>query len=126
MTQAQGKNPETISADEYERRLLTLLAKGGLAVGFPRRQRDRWILLHAIASRFAPEERLSEIEATGRIGSFLRDSAPHWSMDRVNLRRALVDEGFLDRDPAGSDYRRSTRHRSRVTFGPTAQVEGPV
>src|SRR2546422_9155719 len=103
MTQAQGKNPETIYADEYERRLLTLLGKGGITVGFPRRQRDRWILLHAIASRFAPEERLSEIEATGRIGSFLRDSAPHWDIDRVNLRSALVVDGFLDIYPAGSD-----------------------
>jgi hypothetical protein len=122
---SQGVNPENIPAAECEHRLRTLLGKDGITAGFPRKQRDRWILLHAIASRFDPEERLSEIEATRRIGSFLLDSAPHWRIDRVNLRRALVDEGFLDREPDGSDYRRSTRHRRRVTFETAAVPGGP-
>ena len=37
-------------------------------------------------------------------------------LDAVTLRRALVDEGFVDRDPAGRDYRASRRHERFVRF----------
>lgn len=111
-----------VTAVEYASRLRALLGKGGVSTSFPRRARDRWILLHAIASRVAPGECLSEVEATGRIGAFLLEWAPHWRMDRVTIRRELVDGGFLDRDANGRDYRRSTRHEARVTFG---EVQDP-
>lgn len=114
---------ETVGAAEYASRFRALLGRGGLVTGFPRRQRDRWILLHAIARGFRLDERLSEIEATGRIGSFLLQACPHWRMDRVTLRRALVDEGFLDRDSGGSNYRRSVRHAARVRFEGPPELE---
>ncbi len=98
------------------------MRRGGLDSGLPRRQRDRWILLHAVASRFGPEERLDEIDATGRIGDFLALEGVGWKIDRAALRRALVDEGFLERDPAGTNYRRSVRHRVRVTFEDVPEV----
>jgi hypothetical protein len=34
----------------------------------------------------------------------------------VTLRRALVDEGFVDRESNGTDYRRSHRFEGRVRF----------
>lgn len=123
MSDAGVTPPEVVTAAAYASRLRALLRKGGLDVGFPRRVSDRWILLHAIARRFAAGECLTEIEATQRIGSFLTSVAPYWRTDRVTLRRALVDEGFLDREPNGRDYRPSRRHEDRVRFEDVPEIE---
>jgi len=93
-----------------------LLGPGGLTVGLPRRQRDRWILLRAVALQFGPGERLDEVSATARIGEFLSLSGISWGIDRASLRRALIDEGFLEREASGADYRLSLRHCRRVVF----------
>jgi hypothetical protein len=114
---------ESVTATEYVSRIRALLGRSGITAGFPRRARDRRILLHAIASRFDPDERLGEIEATQRIGGFLVTAAAPWRMDRVNLRRALVDEGFLDRDPGGANYRRSDRYQRRIRFEEVPAIE---
>ncbi len=116
MSEAGAPPPLVVGAEEYARRLRALLGKGGITNGFPRRARDRWILLHAVAEYFGSEEHLSEIEATGRIGGFLLEWAPRWRIDRVSIRRELVDGGFLDRDSDGRDYRRSRRHEARIAF----------
>ncbi len=110
-------SPEVrIAPDEYARRIRALLGRGGLSHALPRRERDRWILLHAIARRFAPGELLSEPDANARIAGFLAGPGQYIELDRVTLRRALVDDGFLDRDPAGHSYRASDRHARRVAF----------
>lgn len=114
--------PRRVTAQEAASRRRALLGPGGLSVGFPRRSLDLWIVLHEAARSFGEDERLDEVEATQRIGAFLAGSAPHWSMDRVSLRRELVDHGFLDRDPDGSAYRRSRRHEARVTFEEEAEA----
>ncbi len=132
MNQIEEQRPPSppeppVEADEYARRLRALLGRGGLGTGFPRKRRDQWIVLHAIARRFEQGETLTEIEATGRIGDFLMRLASGWEMDRATVRRALVDEGFLDRDADGRNYRRSTRHERIVTFvepGPVASILG--
>ncbi len=108
--------PLRIGGDEYARRIRALLARGGLTRTLPRRQRDRWIVLHAIAERFAADDRLSEIDANARIADFLLGPGRFLEIDRASLRRELVDEGFIDRDPAGNSYRRSRRHERRVVF----------
>ena len=108
--------PVVIGPDEYARRVRKLLSRGGLSSTLPRRERDRWILFHAISRRFAPGDRLSEREADARIADFLLGPGHYLEMDRVTLRRALVEEGFVDRDPAGHSYRPSQRHRKRVEF----------
>jgi hypothetical protein len=116
-------HPVHIRSDEYARRIRALLGRGGLAHALPRRERDRWIVLHAIARRFAPGERLSERDAGARIADFLIGPGHYLELDRGTLRRALVDDGFLDRDPAGNAYRISARHRRRVVFEEPPQVE---
>lgn len=107
--------PETIRAEDYARRLRTLLGSGN-AGGLPRRRRDRWILLHAIASRFGPDDRLREKDATARIEDFLLGPGRWLDVDAVTLRRLLVDEGFVDRSDRGTDYSASVRHQRRVRF----------
>ena len=108
-------NVLVIPADECARRLRAILGPGSSG-GLPRRRRDQWILLHEIARAFAPDDRLSEKEATARIQDFLLGTGAHLELDAVTLRRALVDEGFVDRDPAGRDYRASSRHERFVRF----------
>jgi hypothetical protein len=120
------RGPQPVSADEYARRVRALLGPGGLRHALPRRRRDLWILLHAIARRFGEAERLSEVEADARIADFLRGPGRALELDRVTLRRALVDEGFLDRDPAGRDYRRSRRHERRVVFEDSPDPEAAL
>lgn len=106
---------EMIAMDESARRLRAILGHG-TSGGMPRRRRDRWILLRAIARAFGSDERLTEKEATARIQDFLLGPGAHLEVDAVSLRRALVDEGFVDRDPAGRDYRASSRHERFVRF----------
>ena len=116
-------HPLRIGPDEYARRIRALLGRGGLSHSLPRRERDRWILFHAIAQRFGPGELLGEREANARIGDFLLGPGQHLEIDRAMLRRALVDEGFIDRDPSGASYRPSDRHRRRVEFTDAPDVE---
>jgi hypothetical protein len=117
---------DTVTADQYRSRLAALLGSGGLTTGFPRKRRDLMIILHAVASRFSPGEELSETDATGRIGGFLMLAAPGWKMDRATLRRALIDEGFLDRDADGTRYRLSDRHLRQVQFDPVPALEALI
>jgi hypothetical protein len=107
--------PSVVPASDYASRLRALLGPG-CAPGLPRRQRDRWIILHAVARGFRDDETLAEKDATRRIEDFLLRHARHLGLDAVTLRRLLVDEGFLDRDDWGRDYRRSRRHERRVRF----------
>ena len=118
-------NVELITAEESARRLPAIIGTG-CAGGFPRRRRDRWILLHEIADAFGPGDRLSEKDATARIQDFLLGPGANLELDAVTLRRALVDEGFVDRDPAGRDYRASTRYERFVRFVDSAGRPGRV
>lgn len=112
------ETPERITAPEYRTRLRQLLGREAPGRALPRKQKDRWILLHAIARRFREDEALREKEATARIQDFLLDEGRRLRTDAVTLRRALIDEGFADRDPAGHDFRASRRHERRVRFEP--------
>ncbi len=104
-----------VTKELYASRLRALLGPGS-AGGLPRRRRDRLILLHAVSRRFAASDRLREREATGRIEDFLLGPGRHLGVDAVTLRRALVDEGFVDRTDRGEDYRASDRHERLVRF----------
>ena len=104
-----------IGARDYATRLRVTLSPGRSG-GWPRRYRDRYILLHAIARAFREDERLTEREATERIQDFVVRHGEHLALDCVTLRRALIDEGFMDRDSNGRDYRPSRRFERFVRF----------
>ena len=108
--------PLVIGAVEYAARLKAITRRGQSWRGLPAKRRDVAILLHALARRFAPDESLAEKAATARIQDFLLTLGRHLGTDAVTLRRALVDEGFVDRDPAGHSYRASARHQRWVRF----------
>lgn len=106
--------PVEIAAADYASRLRVVLRKS--SGGYPRRAKDRWILLHAVAAGFGAEETLTERAFTERIQDFLLGPGRHLEVDAVTLRRALVDDGFAERDAWGREYRASGAYRRRVTF----------
>lgn len=114
---AQTQAPIPIGRDEYAGRIADLCARGGRHV-FPRRARDRAILLHALARSFAGSAGLSEKDVDARIQSWLLQTGRALEIDHVALRRALVDDGFLAREPQGAAYRACADYESRTPFEP--------
>ncbi len=108
--------PVLVDAPSFERTVLRLLRPRGGARPWPKKQLDRWVLLHCAARRLADGERLSERDANARLQDWLLGPADRLDVDFVTLRRALIDEGFWDRESGGSDYRRALRHERRVRF----------
>jgi len=115
---------ETIPADAFAERLISLCVRGGAGRELPRKRRDRWILYRALQSRLVAGGPLSEREVTARIQDWLLDAGRDFATDAVTLRRELVDEGFLERDEYGREYRASRAHERNVCFEePPADLE---
>lgn len=93
-----------ISADEFGKRLAALCLKRG-GGGMPKRQRDQHILLKSIALMLNRDTVYAETELNLRIQSWLDAIGQEIQIDHVSLRRHLVDEGYVVRDPAGANYR---------------------
>ena len=75
------------------------LTPAGRIENYPASAADRRMLWdHVVSQSIAPHELLTESELNSRLGRFDDDVAA--------LRRHLVDEGFLERLPNGSEYRR--------------------
>jgi len=69
----------------------------GLAIAaWPRKQKEKLILLRRIAELFEPARRYTEPEVNAVLG-------PVW-YDHVAIRRYLIEYRFLDRKPDGSEY----------------------
>ncbi len=113
---------ERIPAHEAEKRLRAL-ASGGLGPGLPRRRRDQWILLRGAALIVDGATTLDEKSLNEKLKAWLMALGPHTALDHVSLRRALVDERFLERTADGATYRRSQAHESRVVFEESAMSD---
>ena len=75
---------------------LSAFVRDGKLVAMPRRRTKRMILLDLLAQEFEPGAHYPESEVNAVLASVYPDYA--------TLRRALVDEGLLDRD-AGEYWR---------------------
>ena len=78
-------------------------------------------MIHALAQSLPDGRALSETEVNTEIRDWLGAGGKAFFVDHVALRRELVDCGFLDRDSAGREYRRSRRYRERQSF----ESDGP-
>ncbi len=107
--------PLEIDRATADARLLAM-RKNGFGAGLPRKRVDRYVLLGALARLVAEDEAPGEREVTARLTAWLSAEGARLSTDAVTLRRALVDEGFLDRDGRGTAYRRSRRFEQTVRF----------
>jgi hypothetical protein len=84
-------------AAAMETRHVRELPDGGIALtGWPKKQKDKLVLLRRIAMLFAEGRRYSEKEVNAIL-------APVWA-DHVTIRRYLIEYGFLGRRADGSEY----------------------
>jgi hypothetical protein len=95
---------EHVTRHEFEGRLISLCVRSGMN-GLPRKSRDRQILFKSIALLLVPEKVYSEAEVNQTIRLWLAAVAVRLQTDHVALRRNLVENGYLVRDPRGAEYR---------------------
>jgi hypothetical protein len=105
---------EVVPLEEAARRLRAL-SSGGIGPGLPRRRRDQWILLFSVARELPPTP-LDERSLNEMLKAWLLGLGPRVDLDHVSLRRALVDDGFVERTPDGARYARSRAHERHVLF----------
>jgi 4a-hydroxytetrahydrobiopterin dehydratase len=107
--------PAPLSRERFEARLRALLRQG-TGPGWPRKQENRSVLLVALATTLPRDADLDEFAVNDAIRTWLAGPAQKLELDHVSLRRALVDDGFLERARDGARYRRSDRWRNRLAL----------
>ena len=93
-----------IGVEEFVERLCRVGADRGPR-GFPRKARDRQILIKSIRMTLDDGRIYSEPEINAALLAWKRDVAPAIRTDHVTLRRLLVDHGHLERTADGRAYR---------------------
>ena len=93
-----------ISLDEYLDRLCRLCVDRGPR-GFPRKRRDRQILMKSILSMMDSGRVYTEPDINELLKTWNTKVAPAIKTDYVTIRRLLVDWGHLERTPDGTSYR---------------------
>ena len=96
--------PGLIDATTYSRRLVALCLRSGI-IPFPARAADRAILQKSIIRYFDADARYSEKGVDTILKQWIQEIGRNIRVDHVTLRRALVDDGYLERRPDGARYR---------------------
>ena len=96
----------TVTAEQFRARLRD----------FPRKRRDQHILLKSVALTLDPIGTYTERAITDKLIFWLTDIGQSMDFDHVSLRRLLVDEGYLMRDNAGTEYRVGRQGSCEVGF----------
>ena len=97
----EGKQ-QPVDRREFEARLSAVFS--GRVMILPRKQRDRHILLRAIAQAVENRSPYSEQELNRSLKEWIASTGLDASLDHVSLRRYLVEYGYLLRDRAGRLY----------------------
>ena len=106
-----------ISLDGFQQRLTELCLRGG-PTGFPRKRRDRHILLKSVALTLDKRSEYTEPEVNTKLRLWLQDVGAPFHLDHVDLRRYLIDEEFLGRSRDGSRYWVAASSRYQLIFDP--------
>ena len=93
-----------IDVEEFIERLCLLGADRGPR-RFPRKQRDRQILMKSIVMGMDSRRFYTEREINAVLHTWNRNVAPAIDSDHVTLRRLLVDYRHLERTADGTEYR---------------------
>lgn len=93
-----------ISIEEFVERLCLVGADRGPR-RFPRKRRDREILMKSLVMGLDSDATYTEREIDAHITAWNREVAPAIECDHVTLRRLLVDYGELERTADGRAYR---------------------
>lgn len=100
--------PKEMTVELWLRRLAELSRRHGLAIGslLGAARGDLDLLLASAALHLPTDDGLGEREASERLREFLATTGTMLDTDHAELRRWLVDLGFVVRSDRGSDYRR--------------------
>lgn len=96
-----GNQP--ITKDHFVKRLGELCLKSGMA-GFPKDETDQHILLKSAILLVGSSGSFTEKEINEKLEVWVRDISQMKEIDRVSLRRRLVDTGYLIRSKDGASY----------------------
>jgi hypothetical protein len=94
---------EKITSDEFRKRILDLCVRSNLEF-FPRKKKDRHILLKSIVLTFDSDRKYTEKEINEKLKKWIEKVNRCSRINHVVLRRALVDDGYLLRKADGSAY----------------------
>ena len=99
-----------LSADGWVERMSQLALRQGVHLSTLQQKAggDLELLFASAALAFAPGALFTEMEANEILKRFLAGAGVMVATDHVELRRWMVDAGFLQRSDYGTDYRRGT------------------
>ena len=110
-------------------RLAALVVKDGVSLGLLA-EGDRALVLALAASAIEPGRAHREADVNRVLESWLAGPGARLRTDHVELRRWLVDAGFVSRDGFGRAYVRGEAEAARATAllgeGPAAALEDAV
>ena len=106
---------QRISRAQFEQRLAELCVDSG-SMEFPHRDSDRHILWKSIIVGLEPAVHYLEEEIDEHIQHCLTTIGRTTNRDHVNIRRQLVDVGYLIRTQDGSVYQHAATGPSRERF----------
>ena len=92
--------------------LASLVVKDGVAIGLLG-QRDRDLVLALAARALEPGQAYSESRVNDQLSAWLEGTGAMLRTDHVELRRWLVDAGYVARDGFGRAYWRGEAEASR-------------
>jgi hypothetical protein len=92
-----------ITREYFMKRLTELCLKSGLA-GFPKDDTSLHILLKSAVIMMGQPDQLTEKEVNAKLEIWVKEVGQSGGVDRVSLRRELVDRGYLNRKADGSIY----------------------
>ncbi len=94
---------QTITAEEFTKRLAQLCLTGH-AAELPRKQRDRQIILKSVALHLSKARTYTERDLNAALMSWVGEVGHSIAIDHAALRRALIDEKYLERAADGTVY----------------------
>ncbi len=94
---------EKITKEMFIKRLVTLLLRSGLSE-FPKNKSDQFIILKSVVMSLNLNETFTEKELNEQIDNWIKAVGQVKNIDRVTIRRLLVDYGYLTRSKDGAVY----------------------
>lgn len=106
-----------IGVELFQKRIVDLCLRSGLK-DFPSKHQDQLIILKSIANLFVENKVYPEIQVNQIIKLWLSEVSYFSGWDFMMLRRRLIDEKFLTRNPDGSGYWLCPIDPSGIVFDP--------
>jgi hypothetical protein len=119
------KNNLPITKEYFIKRFTDLCLRSGLT-GFPSDETAQHILLKSAALTLEKSHTFSEKEINGKLDHWITNIVKLKGIDRITLRRWLVDTGYLTRNADGSCYQASDNTKYAGLFDASVEQVNPA